>query len=128
LASLALVAGGVARQDIHIGHQTYHVRVATTLSAQARGLSGEYNMPSDEGMLFIFHQLGPQCMWMKDMQLPLDMLWLDRDKTVVHVERDVTPDSYPQNFCSPKPAQFVVELNAGEINRSGVSVGRQITF
>ncbi len=128
LAGFGIVAGGSPKQSIHVGSQTYEVRLASTPDAQTKGLSGQHSMASNEGMLFTFDKPGPQCMWMKDMYFPLDILWLDNDQKVVHLEKNMTPSTYPDSYCSVKPARFVIELNAGQIDRSGIQEGQSVSF
>jgi len=92
------------------------------------GLSGRASMAEDQGMLFIFSTATKQCFWMKDMHFPLDMIWLDQDKKVVTVHKNVQPESYPISFCPDKPAQYVIEINAGVANKAYISEGSQLQF
>ncbi len=93
-----------------------------------RGLSGRESMSFNEGMLFDFQSEGEHCMWMKDMNFSLDMIWLNRDGQVVDVIRDIQPDTYPdQVFCNETaPAQYVIEVNAGVAESANIILGQQI--
>lgn len=102
------------------------LEVAQTESALIRGLSGRQHMERDRGMLFKFEQPDRYCMWMKDMHFSLDMLWLDENQSIVHIKKDVSPDTYPQTFCGPDSAKYVVEINAGIADAAGLQVGQRL--
>lgn len=108
------------------GANTFDLRIATTPAEQAQGLSGVRKLGPGEGMLFVNQYVGERCIWMKDMQLPIDIIWLDDDKQVIRIEEYVSPNTYPQTFCAR--AQYVIELAAGEANRSGIGPGRTLRF
>ncbi|HMA78603.1 MAG TPA: DUF192 domain-containing protein [Candidatus Paceibacterota bacterium] len=88
-----------------------------------QGLSGTRNLDDQTGMLFVFDSEDRYGMWMKDMNYPLDILWIDNDFTVVHVEENVSPESYPKVFSSPVPARFVLEVPAYTIESFKLQVG-----
>jgi len=119
---------GLARTSAHIGRQVYELQVAVTPAERTTGLSGRRSVADNQGMLFVFARPAAQCMWMKDMFVPLDMLWLDHDKRIVHLETDVSPGTYPKEFCSPQPAQYVIEVPAGQAVQAGSTDGLQVTF
>lgn len=104
------------------------LETARTNSALILGLSGRESMPRDHGMLFIFDIPGKQCMWMKDMHFSLDMVWLDEKHRIVHIEKDLQPETYPKSFCSPKPAKYVVEVNSGIATQAGLQEGQQLNL
>lgn len=104
----------------------YTLKAARTPVEQAQGLSDTKSLASNQGMLFINDTVDQRCFWMKDMLYPLDIIWLDSKKTVVHIEKNLSPDSYPQAFCID--AQYVIELNAGEADKSGITDGQVLSF
>lgn len=93
------------------------VEVATTPQQRARGLMFRDHLPQDMGMLFIFPAPRHWTIWMKNTRIPLDILWLDRSKTIVHIEPNVPRCDLPETRCPqyrPKTtASFVLELAAG---------------
>lgn len=96
-----------------IGGRQYQLEVVTTEQDKSQGLSGRVGMARDRGMLFQYANQGVRCFWMKDMQFPLDIIWLNAQNRVIKIESAVSPDTYPYPFCA-SPAQNVIELNAGE--------------
>lgn len=100
----------------------------STPEAIVQGLSGRESMPHNHGMLFIFSEPGKHCFWMKDMNFPLDMIWINADKEVIDIREDIQPDSYPQSFCPDQPALYVLEVNAGVADKAYLTPGSKLQF
>ncbi len=116
------------RHDMMIAmpHGTMTVEVADTKSSRELGLSGRLMMGRHEGMLFVFPVPGRYGFWMKDMNFPLDIIWINQNGIVVEVERNADPSSYPKTFMNSSPASYVLELSAGEAEKQGVYIGSKI--
>jgi uncharacterized membrane protein (UPF0127 family) len=99
---------------------------ATTSQAQERGLGGRASLPANEGMLFVFDHTGPHGFWMKDMQFPIDIIWLDENKRVVHIESNVQPSSYPNVYSPEMPSRYALEVNAGYAATHSIVAGSKI--
>lgn len=108
------------------GKGGYMLAGARTAAEHARGLSDIQAMPADRGMLFIYNSQEQHCFWMKDMRFPIDMIWLDTDKMVTHIEAHVSPASYPNALCYV--SKYVIELNAGEAARNNLKAGQTVSF
>lgn len=93
-----------------------------------KGLSGISALPPNEGMLFIFDDEGRYGFWMKDTLLALDIIWINNSQEIVHIERNVRPESYPATYYSPVPARFVVEVNAFFTSTFNINVGDKVTI
>lgn len=113
---------------VTIGTAVVKAKVASTDAERERGLSGVEVLSDTSGMLFVFNDDGPQGIWMKDMKINLDIIWLDTDKRVVHIERKVTPASYPKVYQSPKPARYVLEIPAGRADKTRITLGKTAVF
>lgn len=136
LAFLAMQDPDVA-QDLTLGVRTsrasIHLRpslalsveVADTDAARINGLSGRDPLPENRGLLFIFEEDGYPAIWMKGMRFAIDIIWVNREGEIVHIERSVTPDTYPRTFKPKAPARYVVEVNAGYTDARNVAVGDQ---
>lgn len=105
---------------------SFKLLVARTPKERAKGLGGRNSLAQNEGMLFIYKHAGKECFWMKGMKFDLDILWLDVQKKIVHLEQGVSPRTYPALFCPDTPAQYVVELNSGTASRNGLSLGATV--
>ena len=61
--------------------------LASTDEQRIKGLSGLEKLNENEGMLFLFDKPSKQGFWMNEMKFPIDILWLDSDSRVVHIEK-----------------------------------------
>jgi uncharacterized membrane protein (UPF0127 family) len=104
------------------------LEVADTVAARDKGLGGRASLPANHGMLFTYGTEDIRCFWMKGMHFSLDMLWVGADKRLRFVQSDVSPNTYPQSFCPPVPAQYVIELDAGQVAQSGLRIGQKLNF
>lgn len=99
------------------------VEIASTPAQRTLGLSGRTSLSEGAGLLFIFPDDDRWGFWMKDMRFPIDIIWIDRNKRIVHIENNVLPESYPRVFLPAAAARYVLETNAGVSERSGWRVG-----
>ncbi|MEN1728072.1 MAG: DUF192 domain-containing protein [Pseudomonadota bacterium] len=108
------------------GHR-YFVDIADDDESRAMGLMFVDEMDENRGMFFIFPRVAPRSFWMRNTRIPLDIIYLDSDLRVVSIA-DAIPcrtqrcPSYP----SDGPAQFVLELNAGQAEAIGLGPGDQV--
>jgi uncharacterized membrane protein (UPF0127 family) len=65
---------------------------------------------------------------MKDMNYPIDIIWLDESFNVVHMEKVVKPDTYPNTFKPLKKSMYVLELRSGSIDRLNINLGDYINI
>lgn len=130
--SIAVLMAYAGRSDevrLRLGEGEYAVRVVSSGAERTKGLSGTTSLPKDQGMLFVFDADGRWGIWMKDMNYPIDILWLDRSKTVIDMVENASPASYPSTTFKPKvPARYVLELAAGSIADASIVVGNRATF
>ena len=81
-------------------------------------------------MLFVFERSGHHGFWMKDMNFPIDILWL-RNSRVVYVAENVRPPSSgktPVTITPDKSANLVLELDAGQVRALGLAVGSTLAY
>jgi uncharacterized membrane protein (UPF0127 family) len=98
---------------ISVDSTTLYLLIADNEPAREKGLGGLAALHPDQGMLFVFDESDFYPFWMKDMQFPIDMIWLDEDYHIVHIEKNISPDSYPTEYVSREKAKYVLEVNAG---------------
>jgi uncharacterized membrane protein (UPF0127 family) len=107
---------------------TFSVAVSRTTAELRKGLSGSDPLLSGQGMLFVFPEDGRYGIWMKDMNYPIDVLWLSSDKKVVHIREGFLPSSFPEVEHPSSSARYVLELSAGSVRRSGIKIGSEAWF
>jgi uncharacterized membrane protein (UPF0127 family) len=131
LAVIVLGFWGFCLSDdrtVLIGRKHFLLQVASTPETQEKGLGGRFSLPDDHGMLFVFDEPARRCFWMKDTHVPLDIVWLSPTKRITHIESRVSPKTYPAAFCADPPAQYVIELAAGQASRAGIRPGQAVNF
>jgi len=104
------------------------LEIADTESKRIRGLSGRERLADGVGMLFIFPISGIYSFWMKDMNFPIDIIWLDETFKIVHIEANVEPNTFPKSFAPTLPSRYVVELNAGVASFKNLVVGQSLVI
>ncbi len=109
------------------GEVPLRLEVAATPETRRAGLMHRTSLAPQDGMLFLFPEIGDHAFWMKHTPLPLDMLFLDRECSVVHIEADVAPHSLAQRR-SGQPINAVIELDAGRAMQEGVAVGDKVRY
>ena len=117
--------------DVTINGIDLEVEIALSADEQAKGLSIKDNLKSNEGMLFPYETPRTLSFWMKDMKFPIDILWLDDNKKVVHIEESLQPCSpfLPcQSYSPDVQAQYVLETVAGFSSSNGIVEGTAAEF
>jgi uncharacterized membrane protein (UPF0127 family) len=97
---------------------------------RAMGLMFRPSLPADRGLLFVFEDLDFHGIWMKNCRFPIDIVWLDEERRVVHVAEAAPPckvDPCPV-YQPMKKAAYVVEINAGQARREKATLGSRLEF
>lgn len=110
---------------LYVNDSVVYASVAQTPKERERGLSGRPGLSKQGGMLFIFPEDGKHGVWMKNMNFPIDILWLNKDLRVVDFAEKVAPGTYPSTFTSRWPARFVLEIPAGFIDSNSIVTGTE---
>lgn len=106
-----------------LGEVALQASIADTETTREKGLSDTPSLPKGVVKLFVFEQSAAWTFWMKDMQYPIDIIWLDENKIVIHLEPSLTPESYPATFAPPLPAKYVIETEAGFTESARITLG-----
>lgn len=133
LCMILLSAGVASQKFIQVflpNGETIIAELAVTPQERQRGLMFREKLEEDQGMLFVFVQEGLHSFWMKNMKIALDILWLDKDKRIVHIEKEVpaciTPDC--PSYAPQIPALYVLELQCGSVDRLGINMYDRLDF
>lgn len=105
---------------------TLSVEVADTDAKRAQGLMGIEQLPSDEGMAFVFDDPTETKFWMMDTLIPLSIAFVDADDTIVTI-LDMSPcDADPcPRYGATGSYVLAIEANEGWFDSHGVEVGDQ---
>lgn len=111
------------------GSEISTVRVAVADDQQERnqGLMDVTNLPNDAGMLFIFPEEEELSFYMANTPLPLDIIFVNSDSTIVRIHHNTAPFNSRQ-LESEEPAQYVVETNGGYCVSNDIQEGMKIRF
>jgi len=117
------------RTEVRLGDGVFSVKIADSEAERTKGLAGVSSLGPQEGLLFDFETEGQWGIWMKGMKIPIDIIWLDEDRDVVHIVLNAPPELGDTKTYTPKsPARFVLELPAGGVARNGISIGDRALF
>jgi uncharacterized protein len=106
---------------------SFQVEVADTPSKRAMGLQYRKELGQDRGMIFLFPAESPQSFWMKNTPIPLDMIFINRERKIVGIIEQTVPFSLDSRSVGV-PSQFVLEINGGLAKRHGIQVGDSVRF
>ena len=120
------ISSGSKFNSIKIGINELSVETVSTPEEIQLGLSGRSEIGSD-GMLFVINPPRQISFWMKDMLIPLDIVWISNGK-IIKIEKNIlppisgTPENKLTNYPSSNPVDYVLELKAGDADFWGIKV------
>jgi uncharacterized membrane protein (UPF0127 family) len=120
---------------INIGQNTIRAKVADTEHLRSMGLSYTEKIDDNVGMLFVFDDVSTKNFWMRGMYFNIDIIWIDENKQVVGFFENVSKDTFNQKnpeqskiFRSPVNTKYVLEVNAGTIEKLKIKTGDNLDF
>lgn len=106
------------------------VEVARDPFTWSRGLMFRESLPQGNGMLFVFPDERPRSFWMKHTLIPLDMIFIAKDKKIVAIQKNAMPctTAICSTYDSTAGVMYVLEVNAGFTDRYGIREGHAVAF
>jgi len=137
LAALVLTLAGwffwprsATTPELKVGQAVVRVEIRDDTNGRNLGLSGRSSLAENEGMLFIFDTPAVYEFWMKDMNFPLDFIWINNGLVVDLSEHIPPPDKLtnePPMTVRPKtPVTQVLEVNSGWVEQHQIKLGDQV--
>ena len=111
---------------VTVGGVNLITSLSTTPDAQSKGLAIRDSLNENEGMLFIFETPQKYSFWMKDMKFPIDVIWINQDGKIVHIEKNLPPCVFllPCPSYAPKDdSLYVLEVVSNFTNKFNINVG-----
>lgn len=106
---------------IRINNKEYDVKEAKTEQERITGLQGVKELPENEGMLFYFDPEEETSMWMKGVEIPLDIIFINEDEEVTKVHKGIPND---ETLISSPETAYVLEVN----QNSNIKIGDKLEF
>ena len=118
------------RPQACINEICFNIELAKTQAERQQGLMHRQSLDENSGMLFIFDNEDIHSFWMKNTLIHLDIIWIDKENKIVHIEHSVPPCiADPCSSYTPKEkAIYVLEINAGLIEKYGFKEGDKVRF
>jgi uncharacterized membrane protein (UPF0127 family) len=109
---------------MRVGTEEFVLEIAADDATRTIGLMNRTSMPANRGMIFVFPRAQRLGFWMRNTRIPLDIIYVDQDGTVVsvHSMRPLDLTRIP----SAGPAKYAIELNQGAAARCGIKPGDQL--
>ena len=103
------------------------VEIARSEDETSRGLMYRTSMPEGRGMMFAFGMAARRehVFWMRNTCIPLDMMFIDNDGTIVGIEENVPTLDDTERSCGCT-STHVLEVNAGWSRRHAVKPGQKV--
>ncbi|HEV2876636.1 MAG TPA: DUF192 domain-containing protein [Nitrososphaeraceae archaeon] len=105
--------------------------IPVTGELMSKGLSVKNQLRENESMLFVFEEPLRHTFWMKDMKFPIDIIWLDSNGKIVHIEENLMPCPFVlicPSYAPNADSQYVLETIAGFAQRHNISLGTNTKF
>ena len=116
----------ISIRGIYINDMPMWVDVADSVKEIKTGLSGRTTLENGQGMLFIFDKLDFYGMWMKDMNFPIDIIWINENLQIIDIKTQVLQKSYSEIFYPVQKALYVIEVNAGFSELNNIKIGDKV--
>lgn len=110
--------------ELRIGEHRLEVEIAAKPEAHAQGLMHRTSLDEGRGMLFVFPEPRPLCMWMKNTHVALTVAFIDATGGIVNMA-DMAPATETRH-CSTKPVRYALEVSKGWFARRNIQPGAQL--
>lgn len=110
--------------ELTVGMHRIQAEVADSMGSRMTGLMHRKSMAHNSGMVFVFEENAPHCMWMKNTLIPLSVAFIDESGAIINVA-DMQPHS-EQSHCAARPARYALEMNKGWFAQRGIKPGAKL--
>lgn len=126
---LSLAFASTGTKTLCIKNTCIQTEVADDDIARQKGLMFRDKLSDNQGMLFIFEEQGLHNFWMKNMKFSLDIIWINKDKKIVEIQKNASPYSKScPDLVPSKESLYVLEVNAGFVEKNKIGLGDGVSF
>ncbi|MEM2918718.1 MAG: DUF192 domain-containing protein [Candidatus Altiarchaeota archaeon] len=118
------------RVQICFDNTCIYAEVAMTDEKKRVGLMYRENLDSESGMLFPYKNEVIPAFWMKNMNFPIDIIWIDKHKRIFYIHQNVQPcrAEICEVYTPEKPIMYVLEVNANFSYENNLTIGKEVKF
>jgi uncharacterized protein len=119
------------KAEVTVNNYKLIADLALTQDQQTKGLAVKNTINESQGMLFVFEHPSLESFWMKDMKFPIDIIWMDSNRSVVFIAPNLRPCPAVGDcpaYVPAKESMYVLETKAGFSHRHDVKPGSQMNF
>ena len=124
-------SNGYRQAKVTVNGMVLVADISASNEQRTKGLSVKDALAENEAMLFVFGNEGEHTFWMKNMKFPIDIIWINRDKTIVHIEPNLQPCNSELLCPTYKPDEdslYVLETVGGFAERHDIAQGTRVEF
>ena len=124
-------SNGYRQAKVTVNGMVLVADISATNEQRTKGLSVKDALAENEAMLFVFDNEAEHTFWMQNMKFPIDIIWIDADKTVVHIEHSLQPCRSDLLCPTYKPVDdslYVLETIGGFAEKHDIAKGTRVEF
>lgn len=116
--------------DLSINNTHFKIEKAETIAQKTVGLMYRQSLKENRGMLFIYPTETYTAFWMKNTYIPLDMIWIDKDKKIVDITHNAQPCATENcsTYTTDNKILYVLEVKGGVSKKFGFKKGDLVSF
>ncbi|MBI4016092.1 MAG: DUF192 domain-containing protein [Candidatus Aenigmarchaeota archaeon] len=124
---LLVISSCATSKYVEIGNNKIDVIIADAPEKWSKGLQNVASISENSGMLFVFPEPRQANFWMKDTLIPLDMIFIDENKVIQFIRKNVQPCTQePCKTYSHDNIKYVLEVNAGYADKKKIKTGDKL--
>ncbi|MDJ0834237.1 MAG: DUF192 domain-containing protein [Gammaproteobacteria bacterium] len=118
LAGSGFADSGSVATEFELKGQAYQLEIADNHYLRSRGLMHRTSLGRHAGMLFVYPRAGNYRIWMKNTYIPLTVIWLDAEATILDI-KTLLPciSAHCPVYGTKQPSSFILELHASQVSR-----------
>ena len=106
----------------------FEAEIAKTIKEKKTGLMFRKELDLDKGMFFVYDKQDIYSFWMKNVLIPLDIIWINENKEIVFIKENALPCKEKSCFFikPDKQAKYILEINSGISKKIGLKIGDKL--
>ncbi len=127
---MLILENSAGTAEVKINENVFTVFIADDAEEKRRGLIGHKSLSKNSGMLFIFDSPNMPHFWTKDMQFPIDIIWIYQNQIIGWSENALPQPSVLSDelviYYPPSLVNMALEVAAGTVRESDMKIGDMV--